>query len=83
MSRPNLATGRRRPSSEAPQSAQNWSRERQQAAVAELGRLALAGMALGELQQQAARLLVETLDTEFSAPWSCCPMARTCGLWQT
>ncbi len=42
------------------------ARERQQAAVAELGRLALAGVETDALQQVAARLLAQTLDVEYT-----------------
>jgi PAS domain S-box-containing protein len=43
------------------------SRERQQAAVAEVGRLALAGLDLAALQQRAVNLIAETLDVEYAA----------------
>ena len=43
------------------------SRARQQEAVAELGRHALAGMAIAALMQQAMRSVVTVLDVEFSA----------------
>ena len=42
-------------------------RERQQAAVAELGRLALAGLELAALNQQAVELVAATIDVEYSA----------------
>jgi PAS domain S-box-containing protein len=42
-------------------------RERQQSAVAELGRLALAGMAPDALHERAVRLLADTLEVEYAA----------------
>ena len=43
------------------------SRERQQAAVAELGRLALAGASLESLQGRAVALIAETLEVEIAS----------------
>ncbi|MEP0843216.1 MAG: PAS domain S-box protein [Phycisphaerae bacterium] len=46
---------------------------RQQAAIAELGHLALTGTPVNELMNQAVRLVVETLGVEYSTVLECTP----------